>query len=255
MHRLRLPLVAFSLLTSSNAWADLKVYDVDPQYRQEIFAALQRILNPQGQPTNGRVELLPSGQLLINASPETLESVEQVLQTIRNRPAAAATPRADLHYWAVLGSRAAVANPPGTAPPSSLGNVLGELERLHGDLQFRVIGSAALATESGQQGHVSGMALEVQQTVFVQGDALNAAIDMNLEGRVAMPPAPEGVDVGVRNFVTIVPPVPEGVEFNIGSITVRAALRRGEFVVLGQSEVAGGGLDGPVFFIVHWPEG
>ena len=43
-------------------------------------------------------------------------------------------------------------------------------------------------------------------------------------------------------------------EFNIGSITVRTALRRGEFVVLGQSEVTGGGLDGPVFFIVHWPE-
>jgi hypothetical protein len=251
MNRLRLSLVALSLLTSSNAWADLKAYDVDPQYRQEIFAALQRILTPQGQSTSGRVELLPSGQLLINASPETLESVEQVLQAIRNSPAPEATPRADLHYWAVLGSRTAAANPPGAAPPSSLGDVLEELERLHGDLQFRVIGSAAVATESGQQGRVSGMALEVQQTVFVQGDALNAAIDMNLEGRVAMPP--EGADVGVR--VTVVPPVPEGVQFDIGNIRVQTALRRGEFVVLGQSEVIGGGLDGPVFFIVHWPKG
>src|SRR5215203_1499284 len=92
----RMLLVALSLLISSNAWADLKTYDVDPQYRQEIYAALQRILSPQGQPTNGRVELLPSGQILVNASPETLQSVEQVLQSIRNRPAAAATPRANL---------------------------------------------------------------------------------------------------------------------------------------------------------------
>ena len=249
MPRSRMLLLALPLLISSNAWADLKTYDVEPQYRQEIYAALQRILNPQGQHTNGRVELLPSGQLLVNASPETLESVEQVLQTIRDRPAAAATPRANLSYWAVLGSRAELANPPGTAPPSSLGTVLGELERLHGDLQFRVIGSAALATESGQPGEISGMALEVDQTVYVQGDSLNAEIAMSLEGRVAMPP-PEGFGFGV----TVLPPVPEGVEFNIGSIAVRTALQRGEFVVLGQSEVTGGGLDGPVFFIVHWPD-
>ncbi len=114
---------------------------------------------------------------------------------------------------------------------------------------FRVIGSAALATESGQHGEIGGMALEVKQTVYVQGDSLNAEIAMVLEGRVAMPP-PEGFGFGV----TALPPVPEGVEFNIGSITVRTALRRGEFVVLGQSEVTGGGLDGPVFFIVHWPD-
>ena len=39
-----------------------------------------------------------------------------------------------------------------------------------------------------------------------------------------------------------------------GEIGVQTTLRRGEFVVLGQSEVVGGGLDGPLFFIVHWPE-
>jgi hypothetical protein len=39
-----------------------------------------------------------------------------------------------------------------------------------------------------------------------------------------------------------------------GEINVQTTLRRGEFVVLGQSELVGAGLDGPVFFIVHWPE-
>jgi hypothetical protein len=40
----------------------------------------------------------------------------------------------------------------------------------------------------------------------------------------------------------------------IGSLDVRTSLRRGEFVVLGESHVqfgAGGG-EGPVFYIVHW---
>ena len=244
MARLRLPLIALPLLISSNAWADLRTYDVDPQYRQEVFAALGSILSPIGagfdSKAQGLVQLLPSGQLLVNASPEALEQVEQVLQAIRNRPAAA-TPRVDLRYWAVLGTRATAGNPPGTPPPNALGDVLAELERLHGDLQFRVLGTAALTSASGQQGEVSGMAHEVQQTAFVQGDTLNATIAMHLEGLLA----------------TTTPPA----EFQIGSVEVRTALRRGEFVVLGQSDavlsqsnVVGGGFDGPVFFIVHWPK-
>jgi hypothetical protein len=235
MTRFRLPVIAMTLLISSNAWADLKTYDVDPQYRQEVFAALSNILNPSGtnfsSQATGRVQLLPSGQLLVNASPETLAQIEQVLQTIRNRPAAAATPRVDLRYWAVLGARGPVTNLPGTPPPNALGAVLSELERLHGDLQFRVIGSAALTSDSGQHGSLSSAALEVEQTAFVQGDTLNATIHLSFEGR--------GSDEGQ----------------NLGGVEVRTALRRGEFVVLGQSDVWLGGVNGPVFFIVHWPEG
>jgi hypothetical protein len=239
MTHLRLPTVALALLVSSTAWADLKTYDVDPQLRQEVYQALNRILSSSeaavGGASYGRVQLLPTGQLLVNAPAETLTQVEQVLQVIRNRPAPAA-PRVDLRYWAVLGSRAPVANPPGTPTPTALGPVLAELKRLHGDLQFRVIGSAALATESGQEGQVNGMALRVKQTAFVQGEALNARIEMNLSSKLPTAGPPGGIDVG-------------------SNISVRTPLRGGEFVVLGQSEVVGGGLDGPVFFIVHWPEG
>ena len=78
MTRLRLPAVALALSIASNAWADLKTYDIDPQYQQEIYTALRRVLD-SGPPTFGKVELLPSGQLLVNASPETLEQVEKVM--------------------------------------------------------------------------------------------------------------------------------------------------------------------------------
>ena len=223
MSRLRLPAIALTFLVSTNAWADLRTFDVDPQYGQEIFAALQNVLNHNDQ---GRVQLLPSGQIVVNASPETLEQVEQVLQAIRARSVAAA-PRVELRYWTVLGSRAVAANPAGTAAPSSLRDVLAELERQHGDLEFRVLGTAVLTTVSGQQGEVGGTKLRVEQTAFLQGETLNATIEMH-QGQI------EGV--------------------NVGNVQVRTALRRGEFVVLGQSEVLGGGLDGPVFFIVHWPE-
>jgi hypothetical protein len=103
---------------------------------------------------------------------------------------------------------------------------------LHGDLTFRVIGTAALATESGEPGSVSGMALEVAQTAYVQGDVLNAKIGLNLEGAFGDPAQ----------------------RIAIGDLRVSTSLRRGEFLVIGESELKGGGLDGPVFFIVHWPE-
>ena len=230
--RIRLFAIGLFVLLSSNAWADLKIFDVEPQHQQEVYFALRNVLIPEGvmMKANGRVELLPSGQILVNADAETLAQVEQVLQAIRARPVAAA-PRVELRYWAVLGSRAVVANPPGTATPNALSDVLVELKRLHGDLQFRVIGTAVLTTASGQQGEVGGMTLGVEQTAFVQGETLNARIEINLN-RPREEPGPP----------------------TVGKVEVRTALRRGEFVVLGQGEYVGGGLDGPIFYIVHWPE-
>ncbi|HWN37001.1 MAG TPA: hypothetical protein VNP02_00800 [Gammaproteobacteria bacterium] len=246
MTRLRLPAVALALSIASNAWADLKTYDIDPQYQQEIYTALRRVLD-SGPPTQGKVELLPSGQILVNASPETLEQVEKVMQALRSRPAPP-PPRAELQYWAVLGTRAGAANAAAQrganvnvsvvgsrspadlpAPPSALNDVLTELKRLHGDLQFRVLGTTSLMTQSGQRGEIGGSPLRVEQTTFVQGDALNAQIEMMLTSTTPDGPPPNQVKVGT-------------------------SLRRGEFVVLGQSELVGGGLDGPVFFIVHWPD-
>jgi hypothetical protein len=230
MTRIRLAATALLSLIASTAWADLRTYDIPQQHQQEIYNALARVLNPEGQPTQGRVQLLPSGQLLVNAAPETLEQVEAVLQTIRARPAEAA-PRAELRYWAVLGSATAPANTPGQRPPNELRDVLAELERLHGDLEFRVLGTAALTTESGQSGFVDGLPLDVEQDAFVQGETLTAQIAMNLEGGALLPVS------------------------HVGKLSLRTSIRRGEFVVLGASEVRGfDNLDGLVFYIVHWPE-
>jgi hypothetical protein len=234
MTRFRVPAIALLSLTAGTAWADLKTYDVPPQFQQEIYNALARVLNPEGQQTQGRVQLLPSGQILVNASPETLQQVETVLQTIKARPAEP-TPRAALRYWAVLGTDAA--NPQGSTPPSVLGDVLGELRRMHGNLTFRVLGTAALVTESGEEGQVDGMPLDVEQEAFVQGDRLSAEIDLHLTGIG-----------GPEDDIALLP---------IGSLSVHTSLRRGEFVVLGEGELVerqGTGLDGLVFYIVHWPE-
>ncbi len=244
MTRFRLLAVAL-LLLSGTAWADLKTYDVAPEYQEEIFSALNNILNSSAPgvidgASYGRVQLLPSGQILVNAQPETLQQVEQVLDAIRARSAPAA-PRVALRYWGVLGLRARDnADAIGSPPPAVLNDVLGELRRLHGDLAFRVIGSAAVATNSGQHGEIEGATLSIEQTAHVQGDTLNAQISMSLIG-IAPPP------IGT---------------FNGGELDLRATLRRGEFVVLGESYFQSGAIEpgpgpviaGPLFYIVHWEE-
>jgi hypothetical protein len=235
MTRLRLAATAFVLLAAGTAQADLRTFDVDPQYQQEIFAALTDILTPDPQQglimeAHGRVELLPSGQILVNADAATLEQVEQVLQAIRSRPADAA-PRASLRYWAVLGADSG--SNIGTAPPAALDDVLAELTRMHGEREFRVLGSAALTTASGQAGELDASTLSIDQLIYIQGDTLNAEISMEL--RAVAPPPVLGT-------------------LEVADLALRTTLRRGEFVVLGESEVQTANLRGPIFYIVHWQE-
>lgn len=242
MTRFRLALISLISLISSNAWADLRAFEVDFQYRQEVIEALRGVLvnDPsfarEGFAAYGHVQLLPGGQILVEASPETLVQIDAVIRSISARPVVA-TPRVSLRYWAVLGTRAQgnVVDEVGTPVPSVLNDVLAELERMHGDLTFRVLGTAALATESGQEGEISGPTLSVKQQAYVQGDTLNGEIRMTLQARVGGPASPA-------------PPI------SIGNLTVRTTLGRGQFVVVGENAMQGGGLDGPVFYIVHWPE-
>jgi hypothetical protein len=233
MNGYRAIVIGLALLAATTAQADLKTYDVDPQYRQEVYAALKEILsnnNPQlGTNAYGQVELLPTGQLLVNAAPAVQAQVEAVLASIRSRPVAP-TPRVELRYWAVLGDRAP--NAAGGRMPPALNPVLAELETLQGDLAFRVIGSAALTTDSGQPGSVSGTVLGVEQTAYAQGDTLSAELSIEVHRIV---PDEESLPA-------------------FASVEVTTTLKRGEFVVLGGNELQGAGMQGPVFFIVNWPE-
>jgi hypothetical protein len=243
MTRFRLPAIGLLLLISSNVFAEVRVYDVDSQYRQEVFLALSKVLIPD--PTQvvgpsasyGRVQLLPSGQLLVDAGPQTHAQVEMVLKAIKARPTTAA-PRVSLHYWAVLGVKPGTdvsRTPGGTQPPPGLQTVLSELKQYHGQLDFRVIGTAAVVTESGEPGGVEGKPLSVSQQAYVQGQSLSANIGIKLSMR--------------RDPTAFAPP-----EIEVGELEVRATVERGEFLVLGESTQDGNGLVGTLFYIVHWPE-
>jgi len=246
MNSLKATVLLTGLIVFSNALADLVVYDVDPKYRQEVFSALRAVLQQESAGAGyGSVAMLPTGQLLIDTTAARHAQVEAVLRAIAEHQAEAA-PQVTLRYWAVLGSR----DPAAAGPlPAILDDTLDELQRIHGEMAFHLIGNATLVTESGQSGSINGIPISVQQQAYVQGTTLNAELTIrylytfevpntaNREGQ----PAP---------FSTV--------QREAQSVELNTSMRQGEFVVVGENSVehiaiGEESLDGTIFFIVHWP--
>jgi hypothetical protein len=248
MSKIQVAVGCLGLLLGANAAAELRTYDVDFKYQKEVYEALEKILaiDPAiataAGLTYGRVQQLPTGQIVVDASPETHREIEMVLEAVKARQAVAG-PRVTFRYWVVLGT--SVEEPPGNATPPILNDVLVELRRVHGDVTFRVLGSAALVTESGQDGEIASLPVAANQTVFVQGDTATAEVELiyiEPDSLRQVPPAQQGLSVAV---------LPEPY---VGSINLNVTLERGDFFVLGESTVKSSGLDGTLFYIAHWPE-
>lgn len=245
MRRFRAPILLTALMLSTAAMAELKVYDVDAQYRQEVFEALTGVFSARHAdfPQSGRVEMLPTGQILVDTTPDRQAEVAAVLEAIDQRQADAA-PRVTLRYWAILGSREA----PGDAEtPEILADVLADLERVHGDLAFRVLGNATLVTESGQSGSLSGQPLSIRQQTYVQGSRLNAELSISftypfITGQFSAGNQPNPFQTLAREEQ---------------SVTLKTSMEPGEFLVVGENSINtvtanSGELSGTIFYVVQW---
>jgi hypothetical protein len=120
--------------------------------------------------------------------------------------------------------------------------VLAELSRVHNSLTFRVLGTATLVTESGQEGEVQSQPLGVKQTVYVQGDSATADTEL----RYVEPRSLALARQDPQLFQTIPDPY-------AGNIKLKVTLERGEFLVLGENTVQTVRLNGTLFYIAHWP--
>ena len=242
MSRIHIAAACVGVLFATAASAELRTYDVDFKYQQEVYRALRDILvldpNTALVPgmTYGRVQLLPTGQILVDTTPATHDEIENLLAEIKARQTEA-TPRVTLRYWVLLGSSAADAA--NDAPPI-LRDALEELERVHGDLKFRVLGTATLMSESGGVGAVRSEPLSATQSVYVQGQTTNARITLEYAETARPPPQAQGA------FQTTPPPYR-------ANLTLDVTLERGQFLVLGENTVRTPPLDGTLFYIAHWP--
>jgi hypothetical protein len=219
---LRTTLLLTCLLAASAAEAEIRIYDVDSLYRQEVQNALDRVLRREypDKPFYGTVEMLPTGQLLIEAPAAGHVQIETILAAIRARTQASPT-KMMLRYWVLSGV-------PGR-PDNTSGNmrmlvpVLSELEDIHGELGFEIIDTVTLMSQSGGDAEMDSEHLEIFQRAYSDGQIMNAEIELQFER--------DSIDYQVR------------AEFSISA---------GEFVVLGESSADIDETRGMVFYLVHW---
>jgi hypothetical protein len=233
------------LLFGATAFADTAVYDLDASNARAIAEALRHVLTaqctsgPKDTPTNQamcQVELLPTGQLLVEAPAASQAQVAAVLKAIAARSAKPAL-QVTLQYWVLYGEPGKPDATDGSLKP--INAVLQQLKRAHGELGFSVQDTVSITTQSGFSGVSKGGPLTVNETLRASGD------DLDLLVSLAFAPRPLISDLNV-------------------SLNVSVTIKRGEFLVLGERtavEVHTGDKDQPVdvrqkagmlFFVVHW---
>lgn len=242
MRQSKLLILLVCMAFSANALAEFKLYDVDPSYREEIYGALASALRPgQEYSLTSAIELLPTGQILIDATSEAHQQIAAILEEIRQQEAEP-TPRITLQYWVVLGARELAS---AAQTPTVLDDVLDEIRERHGPLSFRLLGNATLVTDSGMRGLASG-GLQVNQLAYVQGTRLQAQLEISFLYTKAMSQDGNGqVNVFQAGQDR------QGLELN-------TSMEQGEFVVVGENSITDiadgrGSVDGTIFYIVHWP--
>jgi len=240
MRHFRLLILLVCMAFSANALAEFKLYDVDPSYREEVYQALAGVLRPGADDSQTEaIELMPTGQILIDATPEAHQQVAGVLAEIR-RHEAEPTPRVTLQYWVVLGSRELQSD---AETPGALDEVLGEIRGVHGPLSFRLLGNATLVTDSGMSGEVSGN-LQVNQMAYVQGTRLQVRLGIGFVYTKGIRASDQ-----VNVFQTT--------QQDRQGLQLNTSMEQGEFVVVGENSVTDivdgpNAVDGTIFYIVHW---
>jgi hypothetical protein len=233
-------LALLGIVVTASASADTAVYDLGTNNAKETAEAINNALHAQcGIPTGSenvaimskcRADLLPTGQLLVEAPAASQAKIAEVLKAIAARDAAP-TPRVTLQSWVLSG----MAGRPDSVDPAlrPLSAVLQQLERLHGELGFAIEDSATLVSQSGTVGLSGGGPFSVTQNVRANGNDLSGGLRISFQ----RPPTAQ-------------------------NLSLEVSMKRGEYLVLGErtfsvedETAVSKTRRGTLFYIVHWPEG
>ncbi len=218
-------LATCGMTTAVSVQAELKVYEVDIQYREELMEILQRLYfyPPNGQERRrlATVEMLSTGQVVIDASAQTHQEIAGVLKAIEAAKPSG-SPTLTLRYWVLSGRP----NEPDAVDGGlrMLEPVLKQLEEVHGELGFTVDARLGVTGESGIQTEAGGRPLFVEQTAITDGITLNLKLELGHELNQ--------MRQGIATSLT---------------------MQQGEFVVLSERSGAVDGKPGMLFYVVHWP--
>ncbi len=211
-------------LLATTVQAEMQVYDVDMQYRTEMFDILERILdskdNKLGQPL-GVVQMLPNGQLLVYAQPPTHGEISKVLDSLHEQ-SPKVPPKLTLRYWVLTGTLGQEDD--AARDLNFLSPVLGELENIHGELGFSIADSLSLTGQSGSGAESHSDPLSVSQLSLSDGSILNAQIELHYRT--------DEIKQELTASFSILPK---------------------EFFVLSDRNATLGGSNTKLFYIVYWP--
>ena len=212
---------AICILAATPALSEMQLYDVEAEYRQEVFEVLRGILRGNispSAPAYGRVEMLPTGQILIDAAVEKHAEIAALLDSIASQ-SVTETPTITLRYWVLFG---VVGTENQTALPPMLDGVIREWESAHGKLGVTVLDVARLVGRSGHPTALQSQRMEIYQKAYASQNRINAEIM---------------------------------IQHQYQELEVEVSLKHGDFLVLGETTVENEkGVKGTIVFVVHWPE-
>lgn len=180
------PLVGAGAASLAKPEMVLRAYDVPQAQAQELRNIVSSLLwAGDGQPRAGNVVVAPTGQLLVNAPAAFHEGVRELTKAVKAMPAQ--TPASIvIDYWIVRGTPGAGETKVGGDVPKEAAAALEKMGG-GGGMALSLWDHTRVTSMTNERAEVERRGAKFRQTASVQGDAVNADIDLVTDvGRVEL---------------------------------------------------------------------
>ncbi len=171
---------------------ELKTYSVPHGYENEVRTMLQNAL---GGDEAGRVEMGPSGKLVVLARPSIQDGVQAFIRELEDMESAPAPVPVTLNYWIVVGSPAGTVNANSVQRhgmdgydvlgPDDLNDVapaLAEIAGSVGPIEFSLVERLRLSSMGGDRARVMGRRVQIGQYATTLSGHIVADLEIGIRG-------------------------------------------------------------------------
>jgi len=157
----------------------LRSYTIAPELGPELTTILNEILDRgEGVPPAGRVELGPSGRLLVAAPESVHEGIEEIIAEIDETPPEPA-PSISITYWIVTGKPAEETS--WSPRIDTMGSVFEGIASADGPTEFALLERVDLHSRSGERASTGTRHFWVEQRATSRAGGVLA--DLDLKGK------------------------------------------------------------------------
>lgn len=174
---------------------ELKTYSVPHGYENEVRTMLQNALGGDENEA-GRVEMGPSGKLVVLARPGIQAGVEAFIRELEDMETAPAPVPVTLNYWIVVGSPAGTVEDSGSVTrhamsgydvlgPDDLSDValaLAEIAGSVGPIEFSLVERLRLSSMGGDRAQVRGRRVQIGQYATTLSGHIVADLEILIRG-------------------------------------------------------------------------